>query len=52
MSIGSCDEVRVWIEFAKDLSYITEEERMYYDKKYVEIGKMLRGIQKHYESKS
>ena len=48
MAIGSCDESRVWLEFARDLGYMGESEQMVYDLRYREIGRMLRGIQKRY----
>jgi four helix bundle protein len=48
MAIGSCDESRVWLEFAEDLGYLTSEEQRVYDERYREVGRMLRGIQKRY----
>ena len=48
MAIGSCDESRVWLEFARDLGYMKESEQQQYDLGYQEIGRMLRGIQKRY----
>ena len=49
MAIGSCDESRVWLEFSKDLGYIGDSAFRVYEQRYVEIGKMLRGILKRYE---
>lgn len=46
MAIGSCDESRVWLEFARDLGYMTIADQDRYDKRYCEVGRMLRGIQK------
>jgi four helix bundle protein len=48
MAIGSCDESRVWLEFAKDLGYLGVEEQGRLDARYQEVGRMLRGIQKRY----
>jgi four helix bundle protein len=42
--LGSCDETRVWIEFCKDLDYITLVEYTDWDEVYIAIGKMLRGL--------
>ena len=51
ISIGSCDETRVWLEFAKDLGYC--EAKMYaeFDMRYQEVGRMLTGVVKRYEGK-
>jgi four helix bundle protein len=50
MAIGSCDESRVWLEFARDLGYLSAEEHCDYDQRYREVGRMLRGVQKRYET--
>ena len=52
MAIGSCDESRVWLEFARDLGYIAASDQQQYDFRYQEIGRMLRGIQKRYNTTS
>ena len=51
ISIGSCDETRVWLEFAKDLGYC--EAKMYaeFDMRYQEVGRMLTGVVKRYEGR-
>ena len=49
IAIGSCDESRVWLEFARDLGYITGREQSGYDQRYQEVGRMIRGIIKRYE---
>ena len=49
MALGSCDETRVWLEFARDLNYIATEEQARMDEAYQEIGRMLRGVIKRYE---
>ena len=38
IAIGSCDESRVWLEFARDLGYITRERQSDYDRRYQEVG--------------
>ena len=48
MAIGSCDESRVWLEFAKDLSYLDEADQQRFDARYQEIGRMLQGVVKRY----
>jgi four helix bundle protein len=48
MAIGSCDESRVWLEFAKDLGYIDEAAQQRFDTRYQEIGRMLQGVVKRY----
>jgi four helix bundle protein len=50
MAIGSCDESRVWLEFSKDLGYINESSFEDFEKRYQEVGRMLRGIEKRYGS--
>ena len=48
IAIGSCDESRVWLEFAKDLGYISRADQEVYDERYCEIGRMIRGIIRRY----
>jgi len=52
IAVGSCDESRVWLEFAKDLGYISAAEHDKYDRRYREIGRMLQGIIKRYGGSS
>lgn len=49
IAIGSCDESRVWLEFARDLGYISKTDQNGYDQRYCEVGRMIRGIIKRYE---
>jgi four helix bundle protein len=44
MSLGSCDETRVWLEYARDLKYLDTSafERLYDG--YCEVGRMLNGL--------
>ena len=44
MAIGSSDEMRVWLRYCLDLSYITEETWNEWRDEYKEISKMLQGV--------
>ena len=48
MAMGSCDESRVWLDFAKDLGYLSVQDHDHYIERYKEIGKMLRGVINRY----
>ena len=41
MALGSNDEVRVQLEYSKDLGYINANEYSYFVEKYEEVSKML-----------
>ena len=41
IAIGSNDEVRVQLDYCRDLGYITAEQYEHYENEYVIIGKML-----------
>ena len=41
MALGSCDEVRVQLDYCKDLGYITQDDYEAMSQKYDEIGRML-----------
>ena len=49
IAIGSCDETRVWLEFARDLGYLDAEQQKVLEERYQEIGRMLRGVIKRYD---
>ena len=49
MAIGSCDETRVWLEFARDLGYLKPEQQAALEVRYQEVGRMLRGVIKRYD---
>ena len=49
MAIGSCDEMRVLIDFSKDLGYIDREQHDKMDKEYDEIGKMLTVLRRNWK---
>ena len=44
MTIGSSDEMRVWLRYCLDLSLISEEQWSSWSNEYHEISKMLQGI--------
>ena len=44
MAKGSCDEMKVLIDFSFDLKYITEGQKETMKSEYDEIGKMLHGL--------
>jgi len=41
ISKGSCQEVMVWIDFAKDLGFVSQDVAQNWNDQYVEISKML-----------
>jgi len=43
-AIGSCDEVKIWLDFAVDCEYISHEERDSLAIAYGELGRMLHGL--------
>ena len=48
MAIGSCDETRIWLKYARDLGYISTEEHEMFREGYIEVGKMLTGLIKYW----
>ena len=44
ISIGSCDETRLWLRYGRDLGYLSEEEYEELEAVYSEVGKMLWGF--------
>lgn len=51
IAIGFAPEVQVWLCYAKDLDYITLNEFEDLNLKYDRVGKMLRGLIKHWVTK-
>ena len=49
IAIGSCDETRVWLEFARDLGYLSALQQKALEERYQEIGRMVRGVIKRYD---
>ena len=39
MALGSCDEMTVWLDLAKDLGYLNEEDHRRLEESYQEVGK-------------
>ena len=46
MSIGSADEMRVWLRYCFDLGYISDTQWKTWRDEYEEIAKMLQGLQR------
>jgi len=46
---GEASETEVWLDFSKDLKYITEEKHLFFREKYEEISKMLTSMIGHPE---
>ena len=44
ISIGSSDEMRVWIRYCLDLGYLKEEQWTAWREEYEQISKMLQGL--------
>jgi four helix bundle protein len=50
VSIGSCDEVKVWLELAKDEGYISDELFKQFANRYNRIGAMLAGLWRQWKT--
>ena len=46
MAIGSADEIRIWLSYCRDLSYLSADEASDYRERYRTIAKMLSGLHK------
>ena len=46
MSIGSADEMRVWLRYCFDLGYISDTQWQVWRDEYESIAKMLQGLQR------
>ena len=44
MAYGSCQEMLVWIDYCKELNYLTNSRASYYEERYIEISKMLQSF--------
>ena len=51
VAMGSCDESRIWLKFAKDLEYLSVERQEQFNEQLIEVGRMLRGIINRYREK-
>ncbi len=43
-ALGSCDESRLWLDYAKDLGYISPEKHTDWIQRYCEVGRMTNGL--------
>ena len=50
LSIGSCDELRVWVRYCSDLGYIDEAAWFRWRDEYVEIAKVLHGLRNSWKA--
>ncbi len=46
---GEASETEVWLDFSKDLNYLSKEKHLYFIEKYEEINKMLWSMIDHPE---
>ena len=46
MSVGSADEMRVWLRYCLDLEYVDEARWQQWREEYEEIARMLQGLSK------
>ena len=49
MALGSNDEVRVQLDYCRDLGYITSEQHSHYEAECVAVGKMLTTMLKKWQ---
>lgn len=49
MSLGSTEEMKVWLDYCKDLGYIDEPQHTQWHEAYIEIAKMLQGMLKNWK---
>ena len=42
--LGSCDETRLWLDYARDLGYITQPQPVAWIDRYCEVGRMVNGL--------
>jgi four helix bundle protein len=52
ISLGSSDEMKIWIKYARDLGYIDEEVSQSLTNEYIEISKMLKGLYKYIDQQT
>ena len=41
----------MWLEFARDLGYVDQQQQAGLEQRYQEVGRMLQGIVKRYDGK-
>lgn len=52
MSLGSVDETKLWLKFAVDLGYLSQEDWISMNKECIDIARMLHGLMKSLNSQS
>ena len=50
-ALGSCDETRIWLEYARDLGYLPPGEFTLLHDAYCEIGRMINGLVSKWSSR-
>ena len=50
IALGSCDETRIWLLYARDLGYVKTEEYEGLHESYCEVGRMLTGLVKRWSA--
>jgi four helix bundle protein len=51
VAIGSCDEVRMWLDLSKDEGYVVERDCVELKNRFNRIGAMLQGLWKQWRGK-
>jgi len=51
VAIGSCDEVRMWLELSRDEGYVTERDCLELKNRFNRSGAMLQGLWKQWRGK-
>jgi four helix bundle protein len=51
MAIASCDEMKVWLQYATDLGYIDAQVARGWAQTYTDIAKMLHGLLKNWQAR-
>lgn len=49
ISLGSAEEMKVWLDYCKDLGYIDEPQHTVWHQAYTEVAKMLQGMLKNWQ---
>ena len=52
MALRSCDEVRLWLDFCRDLGYVAADECLHLKSQYREYGAMLYALWKRHDPES
>ncbi len=49
-ALGSFEETRIWLRYARDLGYLSAEEYDEFHEGFCDVGKMLSGLVKRWQS--